>query len=213
MTIQNNLLIFGTNNFNNSLSEIKDYLNFSLFFFDKQASFDSMLSRTNLVLVDSAICNDVDMRNIIIKIKNKPILLLESEQVPVTNKILHSEITKLPLNLHEISTKITNLITTKKYRQNSSVQIKEYILDKNKRKLNKKNLSITITEREIQLIELLFNENKPLSKSIILDKVWKYADDTDTHTIETHIYRLRKKILSKFKDENFIINSKAGYTI
>ena len=79
--------------------------------------------------------------------------------------------------------------------------------------LKKENLSITITEREIQLIELLNNETKPILKNIILKKVWKYSDDTDTHTIETHIYRLRKKILSKFKDDNFIINTKAGYSI
>ena len=72
---------------------------------------------------------------------------------------------------------------------------------------------MTITEREIQLIELLFNEKKPVPKSIILKRVWKYADDADTHTIETHIYRLRKKILDVFKDDNFIINSKDGYSI
>ena len=82
-----------------------------------------------------------------------------------------------------------------------------------KEKLKKKNLSITITEREIQLIELLYNSSNPLSKNVILKKVWKYADDADTHTIETHIYRLRKKILSKFKDENFILNFKDGYSI
>ena len=87
------------------------------------------------------------------------------------------------------------------------------MIDKNERILKKNNLSIAITEREIQLIELLFNEKKAIPKSIILKKVWKYADDADTHTIETHIYRLRKKILSKFKDENFIINTKNGYTI
>ena len=56
-------------------------------------------------------------------------------------------------------------------------------------------------------------KKKPLSKNIILKKLWKYSDDADTHTVETHIYRLRKKILDKFKDENFIVNSKSGYTI
>jgi len=86
-------------------------------------------------------------------------------------------------------------------------------MDKNEKKLKKENLSITITEREIQLIELLFNEKKPVSKNIILKKVWKYSDDADTHTVETHIYRLRKKILTKFHDENFIFNSKTGYSV
>ena len=54
---------------------------------------------------------------------------------------------------------------------------------------------------------------KPLQKKIILEKVWKYSSDADTHTVETHIYRLRKKISDKFNDEKFIINTKDGYLI
>ena len=57
------------------------------------------------------------------------------------------------------------------------------------------------------------NEKKPLSKINILKKVWKYADDADTHTVETHIYRLRKKIIDEFKEDDFIIYSKLGYSI
>ena len=86
-------------------------------------------------------------------------------------------------------------------------------MDKNEKKLKRDIQSIALTEREIQLIELLFNEKKPLSKNIILNKVWKYSNDADTHTVETHIYRLRKKILNKFNDQSFIINSKMGYLI
>ena len=81
------------------------------------------------------------------------------------------------------------------------------------KKLKNNNLFIALTEREVQLIELLFTEKKPLSKNIILKKIWRYADDADTHTVETHIYRLRKKILDKFSDEKFIANSKLGYSI
>ena len=99
------------------------------------------------------------------------------------------------------------MITTYKFNENSSVKIKDYTLDKNEKKLKKQDLFITVTEKEVHLIELLFNEDKPLSKTVILKKVWKYADDADTHTVETHIYRLRKKISNKFQDENFIINS------
>ena len=144
---------------------------------------------------------------------NLPVLLIDKANHPNSVKFVYTESISLPLKFLEISNKITNLITAKEFNQNSSIKIKEYVLDKNERKLKKKNLSIVITEREIQLIELLFNEKKPLSKNIILEKVWKYAADADTHTIETHIYRLRKKIFSKFKDENFIVNFKAGYTV
>ena len=113
----------------------------------------------------------------------------------------------------EFNSKVINLITSKKFNQNSSIKIKEYIIDKNEKKLTIDDSSITVTEREIQLIELLFNEKKPISKKIILKKVWKYSEDADTHTVQTHIYRLRKKILEEFNDENFIINTKLGYTI
>jgi len=79
--------------------------------------------------------------------------------------------------------------------------------------LKKGQLSIVVTEREIQLIEILFNALNPISKNLILKKVWKYSADADTHTVETHIYRLRKKILKTFKDDSFIINTKSGYSI
>ena len=70
---------------------------------------------------------------------------------------------------------------------------------------------ITLTEKEIQLLELFLSNNKPISKNKILSLVWKYSLDADTHTVETHIYRLRKKINVKFSDEKFITNNKDGY--
>ena len=82
-----------------------------------------------------------------------------------------------------------------------------------KKKLKKDNFFISLTEKEIELIEILYNEKKSLSKSVLLKKIWKYSEVADTHTVETHIYRLRKKILIKFNDEKFIIHSRAGYSI
>ena len=70
---------------------------------------------------------------------------------------------------------------------------------------------IILTEKEIQLLELLLISKKPISKVNILSSVWKYSSDTDTHTVETHIYRLRKKIIDKFMDDKFILNTKDGY--
>ena len=90
---------------------------------------------------------------------------------------------------------------------NSSILIKNYVLDKNEKKLKKDKYFIVVTEKEIQLLELLFNSKKPFKKKIILEKVWKYASDADTHTVETHIYRLRKKISDSFKDNNFIVST------
>ena len=78
-------------------------------------------------------------------------------------------------------------------------------MDKNEKKLSKENNSLFLTEKEIQLIELLLNSKKPISKDNILSSVWNYSTNADTHTVETHIYRLRKKISKKFMDENFIL--------
>ena len=211
--MKNNLLVFGTKNFNNSLNEVKEYLNFSLVFYDKNTFSELSTMTYNSLLVDADVLNDSDIFHLINKIKKKPLLLLKRSEHTNIIKLTFNDISILPLSLVDISNKVINLITVKKFNQNSSIKIKEYIIDKNERKLKKENLSITITEREIQLIELLYNEEKPLSKKNILKRVWKYADDADTHTIETHIYRLRKKISNKFDDKNFIINSKVGYSI
>ena len=99
----------------------------------------------------------------------------------------------------------------KKFNLNTSIEIKSYLLNKNEKKLSKENQFIILTEKEIQLIELFLNTKKPISKDNILSSVWNYSSDADTHTVETHIYRLRKKISDKFMDEKFILNNKDGY--
>ena len=81
------------------------------------------------------------------------------------------------------------------------------------KKLSKSNDFIILTEKEVHLLELFLKNKNPMSKDKILSLVWNYSSDADTHTVETHIYRLRKKIISKFKDENFIINNKDGYSL
>ena len=209
--MKNNLLIFGTKNFNNSLEEIKEDLGFSLNYFDPNNFSNSIVSGCSAVIVHNHVCENNSILTSINKISNKPILLLENKDFEFKCKF--DDKFFLPINFVELQTKIVNLITAYKFNKNSSILIKDFKLDKNEKKLKKDNLFIVITEREVQLIELLFNEKKPMSKNIILKKIWKYADDADTHTVETHIYRLRKKILDKFHDESFIINSKLGYSI
>ena len=84
-------------------------------------------------------------------------------------------------------------------------------MNKNEKKLSRLEKSIILTEKEIQLLELFLNNQKPISKENILSTVWNYSSDADTHTVETHIYRLRKKISDEFMDENFILTNKDGY--
>ena len=118
---------------------------------------------------------------------------------------------ELPTTLKEINAIIENTAVRKKFIINSSIEIKSYVLNKNERKLSKLGDFIILTEKEIELLELLLNSRKPISKKNILFSVWNYSSDADTHTVETHIYRLRKKIIDKFMDKNFILNNKDGY--
>jgi DNA-binding response OmpR family regulator len=204
------LLIFGSKNFNNSINEVREYLNFSLIFFDFTAKSYSIDTSISAIIVDSQIL-DLDNLGKINMMQNKPILLLETlgnnQKLNCSDKIL------LPTSLEDLASKIIKVITTFKFSINSALKIKEYILDKNEKKLIKDNTYIYITEREAKLIELLFNEKKSLTKNYILKKIWNYSDNADTHTVETHIYRLRKKIFTKFNDEKFILNFEKGYII
>ena len=118
---------------------------------------------------------------------------------------------ELPATLEEINTLVESTVAKKKFTKNSSIEIKSYFLNKNEKKLFKSNNFIILTEKEVQLLELFLNKKKPISKDDILSSVWNYASDADTHTVETHIYRLRKKIIDRFKDDKFILNNKDGY--
>ena len=77
--------------------------------------------------------------------------------------------------------------------------------------LNKTRLKLT--EKEINTIIYLSRSDKPVSIDELQDKVWSYQSDIETHTVETHIYRLRKKISNTFDDNDFVISEKNGYQI
>ena len=99
------------------------------------------------------------------------------------------------------------------YKKNSLIHLNDYIIDKNERKIKKDNLELKLSEKEVNFL-ILFSKNKePISRNFVLKNVWKYSEETETHTVETHIHRLRKKILDKFNDKNFIKNNNKGYYI
>ncbi len=192
-----NVLSFGSKNFNISLEELKDHLNFKLTTIDikESKSFDSY---------DVLFCHQDFFKNnpsIEIFKKSNKIKILAYNSDKEKSDIFDDKIF-LPTKFEEINQIIEN-----------SVVKKDYILDKNEKKLLRDNSYVLLTEKEIQLLELFLSYKKPISKNKILDEVWKYSEDADTHTVETHIYRLRKKIKSKFSDEDFILNNKSGYLL
>ena len=205
------LLVFGSKNFNNSIEEIKENLGYSLLFFDFNKPDTQLSSLIAGIVIDNQICSDKVNLEIISKFNKIPTLLVY--ELNTKEKIIFDKKMSLPISFFDLKRKIKNIIAISKFNFNSLVKIKDYILNKNEKKLIKLNNSIFITEKEVKLIELLFTEKKPLSKNFILKSIWNYSENADTHTVETHIYRLRKKINAKFNDNNFILSSGNGYSV
>ena len=165
--------------------------------------------------IDVLICHIEDIQNFkkinnLEKLQTIKILASNSKDKELVN---FDHILNLPTTLNDLNKVVEQAAIKKKFHQNSSIKVKGYLLDKNEKKLIKNDKSIILTEKEVQLIELFSKKNKPLSKNLILSTVWHYSSEADTHTVETHIYRLRKKINKLFKDENFIVNTKDGYKL
>jgi len=120
---------------------------------------------------------------------------------------------KMPFTILEFKKKITLIYSKYLFKKNSLIQLNNYIIDKNERKIKKNNLELQLSEKEINFLLLFVENNKPISKNLVLKNAWNYSDKSETHTVETHIHRLRKKILEKFGDKNFIKNKKNGYYI
>jgi len=119
----------------------------------------------------------------------------------------------LPLSLEKILDQINITLIKQKYYSQSKCVINSYNLDLNSKIFSDKNHKLKLTEKETEII-LLLNKDKKAKKVITLqNEIWGYSSELDTHTVETHIYRLRKKIKDTFNDNNFIINSKDGYII
>ena len=119
----------------------------------------------------------------------------------------------MPFSILDFKKKIVVLIAKNKFKQNSLIHLRGYVIDKNERKIKKNNLELQLSEKEINCLILFSKGKKPINKSLLLKKVWNYSSESDTHTVETHIHRLRKKIFDKFNDNNFIKNNNKGYYI
>ena len=119
----------------------------------------------------------------------------------------------MPFSILDLKKKIISLIAKKKFRKNSLIDLKGYIIDKNERKIKKNNLELQLSEKEINFLVLFSEIKEPINRNLVLKNVWNYSSESETHTVETHIHRLRRKIFEKFNDDNFIKNNNKGYYI
>ena len=198
-------LILGPDSFVSTIIELKPFLKINLY-------------KNYLDIKNSNIEFDILIfHNDSLKIKSDKSFIDNSNAIKIlacnnSDKINNYDfILSLPTTLKEINSVVENLLAKKIFNKNSSIKIKSFFLDKNEKKLIRNQKFLILTEKEIQLLELFKKINKPVSKKEILSLVWHYSSDADTHTVETHIYRLRKKINEKFLDDNFILNNKEGY--
>jgi DNA-binding response OmpR family regulator len=208
-----NILVFASHNFNKSLDEIKDKLSFNLVMYGSKDYLKRANQNFHVLFVDNEFLlkQKVDLTKL--ESFKLPILLLIDLQSSMKKNLLFDGQAYLPLNILDLKRKVNNLLSSFKFSKNSSVNIKNYTIDKNLKLMKKDNASINLTEKEVDLLVLLNEEKKPLNKKIILKKIWQYSIDADTHTVETHIYRLRKKVLEKFGDKEFIKIFKEGYSL
>ena len=202
-----NIVVFGPHSFILTLNELKPHLKFNLSHSDKVLS-NLKLNDPNVLICHQEYINDkknFDMVN------DSQCIKILATNINEKKSNIFDGVINLPSSVKEFNKIVEISASKKQFSINSSIKIKDYSLDKNEKKLIKTNISIILTEKEIQLLELFILNKKPISKDKILSLVWKYSLDADTHTVETHIYRLRKKIYENFTDEQFILNNKEGY--
>ena len=119
----------------------------------------------------------------------------------------------MPFKILDFKKKIISLIAKNEFKKNSLIHLGDYIIDKNERKIKKNNSELQLSEKEVDFLILFAESKNPIKRNLVLKSVWKYSEKSETHTVETHVHRLRKKILKKFGDNNFIKNNNKGYYI
>ena len=181
------------------LLELKDIL-----------SFDINNYQSKKELSNAITDNKLDFGNSIIVAKSHENLLIDNDKLDMRNILF---IDKFPVQLNKLIDKINVHLIQHQYNFKSKLNIKNYILNINSRTVFKDNKELKLTEKEIDIILFLNKNNKPQKIDVLQSQIWKYSADLETHTVETHVYRLRKKIKDKFNDENFIISSEKGYLI
>ena len=198
----------------NILDEIKDNLSFKVVNFDNEDKFLKILNEnktdhqkffiiTTIHKKDFFLKKNFNLKNIFFFIENN------SKQ----NFDSNYNIFKYPINIYNLIEKINIQLIKQKYYFQSKIKLKNYSLDLNSRTITKNSINLKLTEREMDIILFLNDSEKPQKINVLQNQVWRYLYKLETHTVETHIYRLRKKMNDNFKDDNFIISSDAGYFI
>ena len=193
--IKQNIFIINFNSLYEILNEIKDKLSFSI---ENYATEDAFLKKS-----------DLDSKNSLIISKSNNKLLLEKKLDP---KIFF-DLSLFPIPINRLVELINIQLIKLKFNYQSKINIKGYELDINSKFITKNDLNLRLTEKEIEIILYLSTTKTKYDVADLQKNIWGYSANMETHTVETHIYRLRKKIGDKFNDQSFILSHKSGYFI
>ena len=186
-------------NLHNILSEVKNLFNFKI------KNFTSFK-----IFLEADECTQVNDINSIIIVNKKNQKFLLSKKTLDKNILIIDE---LPLRIEKLIYKINIQLIKQHYNIQSKINVKGYTLDLNKRIIKNQSQELKLTEKEINIILFLLKSEKAQSINNLQESVWKYSRGLETHTVETHIYRMRKKFLEKFNDNNFINSVNNAYKI
>ena len=182
-----NLIIYDFEILFNIFKEIEEHLNFKLLYISKKEYSSFKFDKFSNFLIIS-----------------------QKKNINLENQIV---IANYPINLFKLIETINIKFLKNKFNQQSEFNLGLYKINLNSRKLFDKKGILDLTEKECEIIIFLKNSNKPVKIDELQFKVWGHNSKLETHTVETHIYRLRKKINDTFKNKEFIISSKLGYII
>lgn len=182
-----NLIIFKSKTLYKILNELEDFIDFKVYEVSDEKILDETIKRLdNYIILTS--------RNIK---KNSRKIVLD----------------KLPMKLSKLIEKINIEFLKFHYSKKSELKVGKYKINLNSRELIDQDKILKLTEKEIKIIMYLIKTNKPVSVNELQSEVWGYHSDIETHTVETHVYRLREKVLKNFENKNFILSEKKGYKI
>ena len=207
--------IVGVHTLYNIFEEIKDNLSFNVANFDKEDNFLKLYRENKIDIANSLILTKAENKDLFVKKNNinKQNIFLFYNKDNNYDINLEYNLLKYPIEIYSLIEKINIQLIKQKYNYQSKIKLNSYYLDLNSRNITKKDKSLKLTEREMDIILFLNDKKKPQKINILQSQVWEYSSDLETHTVETHIYRLRKKINNKFKDNKFIISTDEGYII
>ena len=195
--LKKNLYLVDLQNLYKILKELKEYLDFNLTYISKS-------DLINLLKKDQ-----IDTKSNVYIVPDQ--LQKNFQKLGILDQTLF--LTKDLMSIKVLLEKINISFLKSNYNFQSNIIIKNYKLNINSKLIINDISSIKLTEKEVKMILYLFNSDKPVSAKELQKKIWNQKENLETHTVETHIYRLRKKFFDVFKDVNFIISDKMGYSI